>query len=174
MRSLGWLASLAVLTTASAAPVAFRLASLPASVEPGQKLVLCAANVGTGALDVTLEFINISSGGMVAEKTVKLQPLGNATAPAPCVITTGEAVTGLAGAPSAASNGPAMVVGVALIRRYPFAFRQAQLTASIQVLAPDGNGGMRTVQTIPLNRTNHPEEASPVYTPAAADSGHHK
>jgi hypothetical protein len=169
MRSLGWLAGLALLTTASAAPVAFRLASLPASVEPGQRLVLCAANVGTGALDVTLEFVNISSGGMVAEKTVKLQPLGSATAPAPCVITTDEAVTG-----GAASTGPAMVVGVALIRRYPFAFRQAQLTASIQVLAPDGNGGMRTVQTIPLSRTNHPEDGAPVYAPAAADSGHHK
>jgi hypothetical protein len=53
-------------------PVAFRLASLPASAEPGQKLVLCAANIGTGAVDVTLEFINVKTGGVVAEKTVSL------------------------------------------------------------------------------------------------------
>jgi len=30
-------------------PVAFRLASLPASAEQGHKLVLCAANIGAGA-----------------------------------------------------------------------------------------------------------------------------
>jgi hypothetical protein len=47
----------ALATAAGAAagvkPVAFRLATLPASTEPGQKLVLCAANIGTGTVDVT-------------------------------------------------------------------------------------------------------------------------
>ena len=151
-----------LITTASASPVFFRLASLPTSVEPGQQLVLCAANVGTGALDVQLEFVNIETGGIIAEKTLKMQPLGAITAPSPCVSAT-------------QIDGKATVVGVALVHRFPFAFRQAQVTASIQVLAPDGNGGMRAVETIPLNRTSHPEEAPPAYQPVpAASGGSHK
>ncbi len=197
MRSLVWIAGLALLTIAeaSATPVAFRLASLPSTAEPGQKLVLCAANVGTGALDVSLQFINVRTGGVVAEKTIKLEPLGAGATLSPCITTTAEALAGagmnqvaqpavrttaqsaFAADMAAASTpgGESLVVGVALVRRFPFAFRQAQVTASIQVVAPDANGVMRTVQTIPLSRTTHPGEAAPVYAPViTSDGGAHK
>ena len=86
MRFLGWLAGLVLTATAFAAPVTYRLASLPATAVPGQKLILCAANIGTGALDVTLEFLNVGTGDVVAEKTVKLAALGSApAASSPCV-----------------------------------------------------------------------------------------
>lgn len=190
MRSLVLL-SFALAAAVSAAPVTYRLASLPATAAPGQKLVLCAANVGTGTLDVTLEFLNVSTGTVISEQTVKLPALGSAPAgPSPCISTMpGVAASGgsaepagsaglgnqfVAGAPTAA-DGQALVVGVALVRRPLLSFREAQVTASIQVLAPDASGGMRTVETIPLTRTTHPGQAAPVYTPAAADGGgHHK
>ena len=59
-----------------------------------------------------------------------------------------------------------------MVRKALFTFREAQVTASIQVLAPDANGAMRTVQTIPLNRTTHPADGAPAYAPAV--DGHHK
>src|ERR1700733_2938565 len=66
MKSHGWFPCLALLTAAHAVaalnPVAYRLASLPASVEKGQKLVLCAANIGTGALDVSLGLVSVRTG----------------------------------------------------------------------------------------------------------------
>jgi len=182
-------------TGAWAAPVAFRLASLPASTEPGQKLVLCAANIGTGVLDVTLEFINVKTGGVVAGKTVRLEPLGAGATAQPCVTTAAEAVAAAvpnAGAPPVdgpmaasfasgaaavpAADGEALVVGVAMVRKSVLSFRQPQVTASIQVMAPDANGAMRTVQTIPLSRTTHPSDGgAPVYAPATTTSGgHHK
>ncbi len=56
MKSLAW-SMCAALACASGAragqkPVAYRLASLPASAEQGQQLVLCAANIGAGPVDV--------------------------------------------------------------------------------------------------------------------------
>src|ERR1051326_6307254 len=78
MKASVWLIVLGLAMTAGASaglkPVAFRLASLPASAEQGQKLILCATNVGTGTVDVTLKFINVNTGVMVAEKTVSLAP----------------------------------------------------------------------------------------------------
>jgi hypothetical protein len=98
MKSRVWLTCFALATAAGAwagmKPVAFRLASLPASAEPGQKLVLCAANIGTGAVDVTLEFINVKTGGVVAEKTVSLEPLGAGAAAQPCVTMATETLAG--------------------------------------------------------------------------------
>jgi hypothetical protein len=197
MKSSGWLPCLALLTTTHAAaalnPVVFRLASLPASVEKGQELVLCATNIGTGALDVSLELVSVRTGRVVAEKTFRLAPLGSGTAASPCVTTAaeavGEAVPNAAGplvnaaiqssftsaAPGVpAADGQPLVVGVAMVRRPLLSFREAQVTASIQVLAPDANGVMRPVETIPLSRTAHPADGAPVYAPAPADGGHHK
>jgi hypothetical protein len=190
VKSCVWLTCFALATAAGAwagmKPVAFRLASLPASTEPGQKLVLCATNIGTGGVDVTLEFINVKTGGVVAEKTVSLQPLGAGAASQPCVTTAAEAVGGphvdtamlasfAAGRTAApAADGQALVVGVAMVRKPLLSFREAQVTASIQVIAPDADGAMRTVQTIPLSRATHPSDGAPVYAPAAASSGHHK
>jgi hypothetical protein len=155
-------------------------------VEPGQKLVLCAANVGTGAVDVTLEFINLAGGGVAAEKTVTLQPLGDSAAGATCVTMAAGPATGASATPpiastftsTAAGAGPAdtppMVVGVAMVRKSLLSFREAQVTASIQVLAPGANGTARLVATIPLSRTTHPADGAPVYAPPAAESGHRK
>jgi hypothetical protein len=171
MKSCVWLTcfALAGVAGAWADPVAFRLASLPASAEPGQRLVLCAANIGTGALDVTLEFLNVKTAGVVAETTVRLSPLGAGSAAQPCVTTTAEA---LATAPAA--NGEALVVGVAMVRKPLLSFREAQVTASIQVMAPDADGAMRTVQTIPLSRAGRPSDGGTAIAPASAGSGHHK
>jgi hypothetical protein len=195
VRSSVWLTGVALLSAASAfaglKPESFRLASLPATVEPGQKLVLCAANIGTGEVDVALEFINVRTGGLVSERTVTLKPLGAGAAAQPCLTTTAEAASAVApqgagvkpplaasfapSAPPAPSDGQPLVVGVALVRKSLLSFREAQVTASIQVLAPDANGEMRTVETIPLSRTAHPSDGAPVYAPApASGGGHHK
>ena len=190
MKSCVWLTCFALATAASAwagmKPVAFRLASLPASAEPGQKLVLCAANIGTGAVDVTLEFINVKTGSVVAEKTVSLEPLGTGAAAQPCVTMAAEAVAGphgdtpmvssfvASGTATPTGDGQTLVVGVAMVRKPLLSFREAQVTASIQVMAPDTDGAMRTVQTIPLSRAGHPSDGAPVSAPAAAASGHHK
>jgi hypothetical protein len=190
VRSSISLTGLALLTVASSwaglKPVALRLASLPAPVEPGQKLVLCAANIGAGDVDVSLEFINVRTGGVVAERTVRLAPLGGGAAATPCTATSADAIAGsappaanpAARTPMAASfapaNDPALVAGVVLIRKSWLSFREAQVTASIQVLAPDAHGVMRTVQTIPLSRTSHPSDGAPVYAPAPVPSSHER
>ncbi|HTQ53710.1 MAG TPA: hypothetical protein VMI94_04570 [Bryobacteraceae bacterium] len=197
MKSAAWFTAVAPLTavllTSAAAwavpkPVSFRLASLPASVEPGQKLLLCATNIGTGAVDVSLEFINVATGGPMAEKTITLQPLGGGAAATPCVTMTADSAAGaqsgsrrpmassfVAAAPgNGAANGQTLVVGVAMIRKAWYSLREAQVTASIQVQAPDADGVMHTVQTIPLSRTAHPTDGAPVYAPAASSGGHHK
>jgi len=190
MKSCVWLTCFALATAASAwagmKPVALRLASLPASAEPGQKLVLCAANIGTGAVDVTLEFINVKTGGVVAEKTVSLEPLGTGAAAQPCVTMAAETIAGAHGdTPMASSfvasgtatptgDGQTLVAAVAMVRKPLLSFREAQVTASIQVMAADADGAMRTVQTIPLSRAGHPSDGAPVNAPAASSSGHHK
>lgn len=191
MKSLAWLTYVTCMAAAPAwagiNPVSFRLASLPASTEPGQKLVLCAANIGTGSVDVTLEFINVKTGGVVSQKTVRLEPLGAGARSQPCVtmgvtmaaegavtphVDTPMAASFAAGG-TAAADGEALVVGVAMVRKSLLSFREAQVTASIQVMAPDAGGVMHTVQTIPLSRATHPFDGAPVNAPPV-DSGHHK
>jgi hypothetical protein len=188
MRSGVWLTCFALATAAGAwagmKPVSYRLASLPATAEPGQKLLLCAANIGTGAVDVTLEFINVKTGGAVAEKTVTLQPLGAGAAAQPCVTMATEVAGGphvdtpmaasFAAGGAAPADEEALVAGVALVRKPLLSFREAQVTASIQVMAPDAGGIMRTVQTIPLSRATHPSDGAPVNAPAPSGDGHHK
>jgi hypothetical protein len=78
------------------------------------------------------------------------------------------------GGASAAADGEALVAGVAMVRKPLLSFREAQVTASIQVMAPDADGAMRTVQTIPLSRAGHPSDGAPVNAPGAASGGHHK
>lgn len=190
MKSRVWLTTFALVSAAGAwagmKPVAFRLASLPASTEPGQKLVLCAANIGTGAVDVTLEFINVKTGGVVSEKTVSLEPLGTGATAQPCLTTAAPdaaaphldpamaASFAASGTGAPAADGEALVVGVAMVRKPLLSFREAQVTASIQVMAPDSGGVMRTVQTIPLSRATHPSDGAPVNAPAASSSGGHR
>ncbi len=52
--------------------VVFRLASPPLPVEAGQHFGLCAANVGTVKADLTLQFINVRTGAIVATREVTL------------------------------------------------------------------------------------------------------
>lgn len=194
MKSCAWLTCFTLMSAAGAwasvKPVVFRLASLPASVEPGQKLMLCAANIGTGAIDVSLEFINVKTGAVVSAKTVRLEPLGAASPAQPCVTAAADAIPGAGGphvdgamassfapegATAAAADGQeALVVGVAMVRKSLLSFREAQVTASIQVMAPDANGAMRTVQIIPLSRTTHPSDGAPVNTPPPSGNAPHK
>ena len=191
MKSRVWLICCLLATAAGAwagmKPVAFRLASLPASMQQGQKLLLCAANIGTGAVDVTLEFIDVRTGGVMSEKTVSLEPLGTGAAAQPCLTTAAPGAaaphvdTAMAasfaasGSGAPAADGEALVVAVAMVRKPLLSFREAQVTASIQVMAPDSDGVMRTVQTIPLSRASHPSDAAPVNAPASSSSGgHHK
>jgi hypothetical protein len=185
MKSGVWLTFFAVASAAAAwagmKPVAFRLASLPASAQAGQELVLCAANIGTGSVDVTLEFIDVTTGGLVAQKTVTLEPLGTGARSQPCVsMAAGTAGGSHLNPPMASSfvpatDGEALVVGVAMVRKPLLSFREAQVTASIQVMAPDAEGAMRTVQTIPLSRATHPSDGAPVNAPAPSSSdGHHR
>jgi len=55
---------------ASQKPVSYGLVSLPTTAEDGQKLVLCAANIGTGAVDVQLEFINVATGNILLKHVI--------------------------------------------------------------------------------------------------------
>jgi len=195
MRYSLWATILSVLLVTSAwaglKPVAFRLASLPATAEPGQRLLLCATNIGTGELYVTLEFVNVRTGGIVAEQTVRLAPLGGGATAPPCITTDAQAIAAasseitetkpplsasFASASTAAEplSSQSLVVGVAMVRKSLLSFREAQVTASMQVLAPDAGGVMRTVGTIPLSRTAHPSDGAPVYAPASIDNAHHK
>jgi len=193
MKSWVWLAGLLLAgvggAQAAIKPVVYRLASLPASAQAGQKLVLCAANIGTGAVDVTLELLNVKTGSVAAEKTVRLEPLGAGAGSQPCLTADAAALAGpLPAAPHArgamafsssgvsASPGDkqALVVGVAMVRKSLLSFREAQVTASIQVMAPDANGAMRTVETIPLSRTARPSDGAPVYAPPADQGGRHR
>jgi hypothetical protein len=169
MKSRAWFICLALTCAAGIwagqKPVAYRLASLPASAEQGQELVLCAANIGTGPVDVSLEFVNVKTGIVTAESTVSLAPLGSGAASQPCLTTQAAAL---------GASGDALVVGVALVRKPLLSFREAQVTASIQVMAPDANAAMHTVETIPLSRTAHPSDGAPAYTPSSSSSEHHK
>lgn len=167
-------------------PVAYRLASLPASAQPGQQLALCAANIGTGSIDVTLEFVNVKTGSVVSGKTVSLRPLGSGAASQPCltavVQTPGAAPANVsmlssfapATAAAIADDGQALIVGVAMVRKPLISFREAQVTASIQVLEPGTDGALRSVATIPLSRTTHPADGAPAYTPPPDTANHHK
>jgi hypothetical protein len=108
---------------------------------------------------------------VVAEKNVRLGPLGPGSA------ASGKRPIHSSFTPATpdvpAPDGQPLVVGVAVVRKPLLSFREAQVKASIQVLAPDANGVMRPVETIPLSRTAHPSDGAPVYAPAPADGGHH-
>ena len=147
MKTRIWITCMALLAGAcvpswAAKKNGFRLASPPTSVEHGQQVLLCAANVGTGAVEVTLELQNVRTGAVVADKTVKLFPSGSAPAASdPCLTTT----------PDPANQ--SLLAAVVTVRNKAF-FRELAVTASIQVLASTPDGGMRTVQTVPLRPAN--------------------
>ena len=142
------MAVLAMTCTFSWARVAvvFRLASPPLPVGPGQSFSLCAANVGRVNTDLTLQFINVRTGAIVASRQVILPPPGSAGAvPDPCLRTTADALA----APSATPADPPLVVALVIIKRGLLSQASAA-TASVQVTAPDPNGQPHLAASIPL------------------------
>lgn len=126
--------------------VVFRLASPPLPVEAGQHFGLCAANVGAVNVDLTLQFINVRTGAIVAARDVTLPPAGSAgNMPDPCLNTTAEAVL----APAGARADQPLLVAVVVIKRGLFS-RASAATASVQVTVADAAGGQHLVASIPL------------------------
>ena len=119
--------------------VVFRLASPPLPVEAGQRFSLCAVNVGTMNADLTLEFLNVRTGAVVASRNVMLPPPGAGVMPDPCLDATAEQVSGAGGAPP-------LMAALVIIRHGLFS-RAAAVTASVQVT--DGN--QRLAASIPLH-----------------------
>ncbi len=127
--------------------VVFRLASPPIAVAAGQQYSLCAANVGTVNVDLTLEFISVRTGAIVGSRDVTLPPPGSGGGmPDPCLATTAEAL-GASGSPP---DQPPLLVGLVAIKRGLFA-RASAATASIQVTGTAPTGERRVVTSIPLH-----------------------
>ena len=138
---------LALLCSLSEAKVAvvFRLASPPLPVEPGQHFSLCASNVGTVNIDLTLQFINVRTGAVVATRDVTLPPAGTNSAPFdPCLETSSTAF------PASNSGASPLLVALAVVKRGLFS-RVSAATASVQVSTPDTSGVPHTVASIPLH-----------------------
>lgn len=129
--------------------VVFRLASPPLPVQAGQEFALCAANVGTTNADITLNFVSVRTGAIVASKQVTLPPPGAVPSvmPDPCLNTTADAI---AKAGAAASGGPPLVVALMVIRHGVF-HGAAAATASVQVTAAGANGERQVVASVPLS-----------------------
>jgi hypothetical protein len=127
--------------------VGFRLASPPLPVEAGQQFALCAANVGSTNADLTLQFVSVRTGAVVASKDVVLPPPGGGPMPDPCLITPAETISA-AGTPPA--NAPAMVVGLVVMKRGLFA-RATAATAAIQVTTLAPTGERKLLASVPLH-----------------------
>jgi hypothetical protein len=131
--------------------VVFRLASAPLPVQAGQEFALCAANVGTANADITLNFVNVRAGAIVASKQVTLPPPGAGGAvpsamPDPCLSTTADAIMKAGAAPN---GDPPLVVALMVVRHGVFHGASAA-TASVQVTVAGANGARQTVASIPL------------------------
>ncbi len=149
MRLVHLIALLALAGTCSWGRVAvvFRLASPPLPVEPGQHFGLCAANVGTVNTDLTLQFINVRTGAIVASRSVILLPAGSVGPISdPCLNITSDAVSATTGI---AADQP-LVVALVVIKRGLFS-RASAATASVQVTVADATGIQRLVASIPLH-----------------------
>ena len=140
-----------------------KLASPPLPVESNQQFVLCAANIGGAALDVTLRFVDVRSGATVATRSLKLAPAGKAPSPDPCLAVEAAQIlaapTVLPAAATSAGQGVSspLVVGMVMVHQPNFSFnpRLKAVTASLQVRAPGANG-MQTVSTFALDTANMP------------------
>jgi hypothetical protein len=150
MRRLFFIPSILVLAALPASPrvmVVFRLASPPLPVEAGQQFALCAANVGSTNADLTLQFVSVRTGAVVASKDVVLPPPGTGgPMPDPCLVTPAETIAA-AGTPP--PNEPAMVVGLVVMKRGLFA-RASAATAAIQVTTLAPTGERKLLASIPL------------------------
>jgi hypothetical protein len=113
---------------------------------PGQVLTLCSANVGKHKADVTMKFVNVRTGAIVAQKSVNFAPPGGQSGLVdPCLSVTAESISA-AGAQSGAPAGsaPPLVVGIVTVKK---SFLAPIVTASIQVQKP---GTTEVEATVPL------------------------
>jgi hypothetical protein len=150
MRRLFFILSILTAIALPASPrvmVVFRLASPPLPVEAGQQFALCAANVGSTNADLTLQFLSVRTGAIVATKDVVLPPAGTGgPMPDPCLITPAEAI---AAAGTRPPNEPPMVVGLVLMKRGLFA-RASAATAAVQVTGLAPTGERKLLASVPL------------------------
>jgi hypothetical protein len=150
MRRLFLTLSILVLAPPPGSPrvmVVFRLASPPLPVEAGQQFALCAANVGSTRVDLTLQFVSVRTGAVAASKDIVLAPPGASNPmPDPCLVATAETIAG-AGTPP--PNEHAMVVGLVVMKRGLFA-RAVAATAAIQVSALAPTGERKLLASVPL------------------------
>lgn len=150
MRRLFFALLMLVLTAVPASPrvmVVFRLASPPLPVEAGQQFALCAANVGSTNVDLTLQFVSVRTGALVISKDVILPPPGGSgPMPDPCLVTPAETIVA-AGSPP--PNEPQMVVGLVVMKRGLFA-RAVAATAAIQVTVLAPTGERKLLASVPL------------------------
>ena len=150
MRRLFFTLSILVLAALPVSPrvmVVFRLASPPLSVEAGQQFGLCAANVGSTSVDLTLQFVSVRTAAVAASKDVVLPPPGiGSPVPDPCLVATAETIAA-AGTPP--PNEPAMVVGLVVMKRGLFA-RAVAATAAIQVTTLAPTGERKLLASVPL------------------------
>jgi hypothetical protein len=149
MRRLFFTLSIVIFAALPASPrvmVVFRLASPPVPVEAGQQFALCAANVGSTSVDLTLQFVSVRTAAVAASKDVILPPPGGGPIPDPCLTVTAETIAA-AGTPPA--NEHAMVVGLVAMKRGLFA-RAVAATAAIQVTTLSPTGERKLLASVPL------------------------
>lgn len=126
---------LLITTTGLPAEAPSRLVSAPMPAMPGQVLTLCSANVGGHKATVTMKFVNVRTGAIVAQKSVYFVVPGAQNGQIdPCLSVTAESISA-AGAQSGAPAGsaPPLVVGIVTVKKSFFA---PIVSASIQVQKP--------------------------------------
>jgi len=129
--------------------VVFRLASSPLPVQAGQEFSLCAANVGTTNADLTLQFVSVRTGAIVASEQLILPPPGAGAPgamPDPCLNTTADAIAKAGAAPG---GGAPLVVALMVISHGVFN-RASAATAAVQVTVAGANGERQMVASVPL------------------------
>lgn len=131
-----------------AAPV-YRLVSAPMPAIAGQELTLCAANVGNHKTVVTMKFVNVRTGAIVAQKVVSFAAPGVQSAQNqsidPCLSIAAESIP--AARPAGGSPGNANVLLVGIVTMSRKSFFDPQVTASIQIHA---SGSTAVEQIVPL------------------------
>jgi hypothetical protein len=144
---------LAVLTAVPAvAAVPFQLASPPLPAAPGQEFTLCAANIGRKA-QMTLQFVNVRTNAIVAEKSLMLFAPGALNPPSdPCLSITAEAIAAAGAQPGAQVNGQLVVVGVVFVKR---GFLPKAVTASVQIRAVGSAQAGTMIPLTPVGLSNN-------------------
>ena len=86
MRRIFFTLSILVSAAFPASPrvmVVFRLASPPLPVEAGQQFGLCAANVGSTSVDLTLQFVSVRTAARSSQQRCRPAPAGSQGARCP-------------------------------------------------------------------------------------------